>query len=119
MGCSTTIGIYKKKSSIKATLKFNIAITSFADIFVVFVDNNGNILGKYSKNAASGYDNNSVKISAINPNWLEVYIDTTVTENAVTDSIYDITIDYRLTNSNYSSGVEVKILEAPSLKFIE
>ena len=119
MGCSTAIGIYKKKSSIKATLKFNIAITSFADIFVVFVDNNDNILGKYSKNAASGYDNNSVKISAINPNWLEVYIDTTVTENAVTDSIYDITIDYRLTNSNYSSGVEVKILEAHSLKFIE
>ena len=119
MGCSTTIGIYKKKSSIKATIKFNVAITSFSDIFIVFEDDNGNILGKYSKNASAGYDNNSVKISSLNQNWLEVYIDTTVTANAVADSIYDINIDYRVINPNYLSGVEVKILESPSLKFIE
>lgn len=119
MGCSTTIGIYKKKASIKSTVKFNVAVSSLADIFVTFVDNNGNILGKYSKNVNAGYDNTSVKISSINPNWLEIYIDTTVTENAVADSIYDISIDYRIVNSNYLSGVDVKILEAPSLKFIE
>lgn len=119
MGCSTTIGIYKKKSSIKSTVKFNVTVDSLADVFVTFVDNNGNILGKYSKNVSSGYDNTSVKVSSINPNWLEIYIDTTVTENAVADSIYDINIDYRIVNSNYLSGVDVKILEAPSLKFIE
>ena len=119
MSCNTSIGIYKKKSSIKTTIKFNVPISSFSDIFIVFRDNNGNILGKYSKNASSGYDSNSVKISSINVNWLEIYIDTTVTANAVADSIYDINLDYRVTNSNYLSGVEVKILEKASLKFIE
>ena len=118
MSCSTTIAIYKKGSSVKATVKTNTPISSFSDVFITFVDNNGNILGKYSKNISAGYDNTSVKISSINPNWLEIYIDTTVTNLAVADSIYNIVIDYRLTNSNYLSGVEVTILESPSLKFI-
>jgi len=117
MSCNTTIGVYKKRTSIKATLKFNVLVSSFADIFVVFINNNGDILGKYSKNASAGYDNTSVKISSIDPKWLEIYIDTTVTANAVADSIYDMEVEYRLTNANYSSGVDVKILEAPSLQF--
>ena len=118
MSCTPT-GVYKKKCSIKATIKFNVLISSFSDIFIVFVDNNANILGKYSLNASVGYDNTSVKVSLTDPKWLEVYIDTTVTANAVTGSVYNMEIDYRVVNSNYLSGVDVKILESPVLQFID
>ena len=118
MSCSTTLGVYKKKNSIKATVKFNVLVSTFADIFIVFIDGNGNILGKYSKNPSSGYDSSSVKVSSIDPKWLEVYIDTTVTANALTDSVYNMDLDYRLTDVNYLSGVDVKVMEVPVLQFI-
>lgn len=117
MGCSN-VGIYKKRSSVKITIKFNVPVSTFSDIFIVFASTAGNILGKYSKNPSAGYDNNSVKTSSTNSNWLEIRIDTSITSNATPDVIYNMDLDYRIVDSNYTSGVDVKVLESPVLKFI-
>lgn len=117
--CQSNIGIYKKGSSVKLTLKFNVDISTFSDIFVNIQDNNGNILNKYSLNSTQGYDSNSTKISTVNPNWLDIYVDTTITRKAIVGVSYNIILDYRLVDSNYTSGVEVRLAQAPILKFTE